>query len=44
MKYEKPELSVAGSATEIIQGGEKASQGLPDSPDSRTIGAYEADE
>ena len=44
MKYEKPELSVVESATATIQSTEKGPDGLPESPHSRTIGAYEADE
>ncbi len=44
MKYEKPELSVVGSATSTVQGLEKGPDAPPDSPTKRTIGAYEADE
>lgn len=44
MKYEKPEVFVAVTATLTIQGGEKGSSDSPDSPQKRTIGAYEADE
>jgi hypothetical protein len=44
MKYEKPEVFVALSATLTIQGGEKGSSDSPDSPQKHTIGAYEAEE
>jgi hypothetical protein len=44
MNYEKPEVFVMEPATAIIQGGQKGSSEVPDSPLTRTIGAYEADE
>jgi hypothetical protein len=44
MKYEKPELSVAESATEIVQGGFKGPEGPLDMRLKHSIGAYEADE
>jgi hypothetical protein len=44
MKYEKPELSVAESATALVQGGFKGPEGPLDMRLDRSIGAYEADE
>jgi hypothetical protein len=44
MKYEKPELTVVESATATIQSSLKGSSKAPDSPDTWTITAYEADE
>ncbi|MGA7915816.1 MAG: hypothetical protein WCA00_11320 [Candidatus Acidiferrales bacterium] len=44
MKYEKPELLVVESATGAIQHLEKGPDAPPDGPESRTIGAYQADE
>jgi hypothetical protein len=39
MKYEKPELSIAESATPIVQGGFKGPEGPVDTLWELTIGA-----
>lgn len=46
MKYEKPQLLVVTSATEVIQASAKGNSSVPDNPQplTYTIGAYEADE
>jgi hypothetical protein len=43
MKYEKPEVVVLASATDVIQSSMKGSSSKPDAT-AFTIGAYEADE
>ena len=44
MTYEKPEVVCLASAVEAIQGGNKPSTVIQDSPHDLTVNAYEADE
>jgi hypothetical protein len=46
MKYEKPEIVIAGSALQAVQGLGKFHSGNPDLsvPQKYTVNAYEADE
>ena len=46
LKYEKPQISVAGLATSNIQNQMKGTSAFPDRPEdeSYTVGAYQADE
>ena len=43
MNYEKPEVLLLGSAVEAVQMHTKGGEAI-DAPNSRTTGAYEADE
>ncbi len=44
MKYEKPEVVTLASAVDAIQGVNKQSNVIVDSPTKLTTNAYEADE
>jgi hypothetical protein len=44
MRYAKPELTILSKATKVIQGKQKHSNVIQDSPTFLTASAYEADE
>jgi hypothetical protein len=44
MKYNKPEVTVLGSAVNVIESQGKGNPRNVDSPFNQTISAYEADE